>query len=256
MPRNSPLHALDPRVKIAAVGAATVGFFLVSRWELVAAIAVSLGGLIRLSRLPAGYVLGGLRPVWLLLLATLLANAFFVPGQPLAGLEGIPASREGLARGGLMAARLGFLVLLTSLLTLTTSPIQLTDGVEKMLAPLRKLGVPSHELAMVAAIALRFLPTLAQEADRIVKAQVARGACLDRGGPLRRGRALVPVLVPLFVSAFRHAEDLALAMEARCYRGGEGRTRLCELRLRARDGLAGVLVLAFLGGLVALERML
>ena len=150
--------------------------------------------------------------------------------------------------------RLFLLVLATSLLSLTTSPILLTDAVEKLLAPFRVLGVPSHELAMVSTIALRFVPTLALETERILKAQVSRGASFDRGGLLTRARALVPVLVPLFVCAFRHAEDLAVAMEARCYRGGGGRTRLRELRFTLRDALATLGGLAALAGLVLLDR--
>ena len=181
-------------------------------------------------------------------------NAALTPGIPLSGMEGFPVTREGLLRGGGMALRLFLLVLATSLLSLTTSPILLTDAVEKLLSPFGRLGVPSHELAMVSTIALRFVPTLALETERIMKAQAARGARLDRGNPLVRARALVPVLVPLFVSAFRHAEDLAVAMEARCYRGGEGRTRLRELRLRPADFWATAAGLTFLFGLVALDR--
>ncbi len=208
----------------------------------------------RLARLPLGYLLRGLRLVWILALLTFVFNATLTPGTSVAGFEGWPLTREGLLRGGGMAMRLFLLVLATSLLSLTTSPILLTDAVEKLLAPFRRLGVPTHELAMVSTIALRFVPTLALETERIMKAQVARGACLDRGNPLVRARALVPVLVPLFVSAFRHAEDLAVAMEARCYRGGEGRTRLRDLQFRRADLWGTLAGLVFLVLLVGLDR--
>ena len=231
-----------------------VALFLVQRLDLLGLAAVALLGLGMAARLPAGYMLRGLRLVWVLALLTFLFNATLTPGTPLAGLPKVPLTLEGLQRGGGMALRLFLLVLATSLLSLTTSPILLTDAVEKLLSPFRILGLPTHELAMVSTIALRFVPTLALETERIMKAQTARGARLDRGGFLTRARALVPVLVPLFVSAFRHAEDLAVAMEARCYQGGEGRTRLRELRFRAADAWGTLLGLAFLAGLVWLDR--
>lgn len=231
-----------------------IGLFLVTRLELLAL--AGLLGLVagRVARLPVGYLLRGLRMVWVLALLTFVFNAAFTPGTQV--VPGWPLTHEGLLRGGTMAGRLFLLVLATSLLSLTTSPIQLTDAVEKLLSPFRRLGVPSHEIAMVSTIALRFVPTLALEAERIMKAQMARGARFDEGGPLRRSRALIPVLVPLFVSAFRHAEDLAVAMEARCYRGGEGRTRLRELRFTLRDLLLTLLGVAGMVGFVVLDRWL
>lgn len=235
-------------------GAAMVCLFLVQRLELLALTGLVVLALGLAARLPGGYLLRGLRLVWVLAVLTFVFNATLTPGRPLTGLEGLPLTQEGLWRGGGMALRLFLLVLATSLLSLTTSPILLTDAVEKLLAPFGRLGVPSHELAMVSTIALRFVPTLALETERIMKAQAARGACLDRGNPLVRARALVPVLVPLFVSAFRHAEDLAVAMEARCYRGGEGRTRLRELRFTSSDFWSTAAGLAFLVGLVGLDR--
>lgn len=228
--------------------------FLVHRLELLALAGLFTLVLGSVARLQAGYLLRGLRLVWVLALLTFVFNAALTPGRPFEGFEAWPVTREGLLRGGGMALRLFLLVLATSLLSLTTSPILLTDAVEKLLSPFRRLGVPSHELAMVSTIALRFVPTLALETERIMKAQLARGANFDRGGPLARARALVPVLVPLFVSAFRHAEDLAVAMEARCYRGGEGRTRLRELRFTGTDLVATLAGLAFLAGLVLLDR--
>lgn len=231
-----------------------VALFLVHRLELLVLAGLVVLMLGRVARLPVGYMVRGLRLVWVLALLTFVFHLTLTPGTPFAGLEGWPLTHEGLQRGGAMALRLFLLVLATSLLSLTTSPILLTDAVEKILHPFRRLGVPSHELAMVSTIALRFVPTLALETERIMKAQMARGARFDSGGPLARARALVPVLVPLFVSAFRHAEDLAVAMEARCYRGGEGRTRLRELRFTGRDFLAMLVGLGALGGLVVLDR--
>lgn len=236
------------------MGAAMGALFLVQRLEVLFLAGLGILALGAVGRLRPGYLLRGLRVVWVLALLTFVFNAVLTPGTTLAGLEGWPLTREGLLRGGGMAMRLFLLVLATSLLSLTTSPILLTDAVEKLLAPFRILGVPSHELAMVSTIALRFVPTLALETERILKAQVSRGASFDRGGLLTRARALVPVLVPLFVCAFRHAEDLAVAMEARCYRGGGGRTRLRELRFTLRDALATVAGLAALAALVLVDR--
>jgi energy-coupling factor transport system permease protein len=231
-----------------------IALFMVHRLALLLLAGLVILLLGKSARLSLGYLIRGLRLVWILALLTFVFNAMLTPGSPMPGLEGLPVTREGLLRGGAMAMRLFLLVLATSLLSLTTSPILLTDAVEKLLAPFRRLGVPSHELAMVSTIALRFVPTLALETERIMKAQLARGACLDRGNPLVRARALIPVLVPLFVSAFRHAEDLAVAMEARCYRGGEGRTRLRDLHMKAADWWGGLGGLLFLVALVGLDR--
>src|SRR3990172_9434754 len=196
-------------------------------------------GIIALARIPLGFVLRGLRPIVFLLLLTVVLNVFF------SGVEGgtvvfrlwrFTATREGIIRALFIAYRLILLVGVTSLLTFTTSPVELTDGIERLLRPFRRIGVPAHELAMMMTIALRFIPTLLEETEKIMKAQMARGAVFDRGGALRRARALV--LVPLFVSAFRRADELALAMEARCYRGGDKRTRMKELRFARRDGAA------------------
>lgn len=186
-----------------------------------------------------------LRIVWLLALCSFLFNIFLVDGNALISFAGLQITDSGVTRGCVMALRLFILVLVTSLLSYTTSPILLTDGMEKLLRPGRCIGIPAQELAMVCTIALRFVPTLLQETERIVKAQLARGASLDRGGPLVRIKALLPIIIPLFISAFRHAEDLALAMEARCYCGGQGRTRLHELNFKLKDALALILCAAF-----------
>jgi energy-coupling factor transport system permease protein len=244
VPRESPVHRLDPRTKIAAVTAFMIVIFVVRDFVGYGLLALFLIAIVALARIPLGFVLRGLRPIVFLLLLTVVLNVFF------SGVDGgtvvfriwrLTATREGIMRALFIACRLILLVGVTSLLTFTTSPVELTDGIERLLRPFRRIGVPAHELAMMMTIALRFIPTLLEETEKIMKAQMARGAVFDRGGALRRARALIPVLVPLFVSAFRRADELALAMEARCYRGGEQRTRMKELRFAPRDAAALVI---------------
>ncbi len=191
-----------------------------------------------LSRVPVKYVFKGLRPLIIILLLTIFVNMFMVEGEVFYSLGPLDITREGLVQAARMATRLVLLVMGASLLTLTTSPIALTDGIEKLLSPFRRVGVPAHELAMMMTIALRFIPTLLDETDKIMKAQMARGADFESGNLVNRAKNLVPLLVPLFISAFRRADELALAMESRCYRGGKGRTRLKVLHMAGRDYLA------------------
>lgn len=188
-----------------------------------------------LSRVPVKYVLRGLRPLIFIIILTLGLNVFMTPGEVLWKWRFLTITEEGLVKGAMMGARLILLIVGTSLLTLTTSPIALTDGIESLLRPGTRIGVPAHELAMMMSIALRFIPTLLEETEKIMKAQMARGADFESGNLLRRAKSLIPLLVPLFVSAFRRADELATAMEARCYRGGEGRTKLKELRYSKLD---------------------
>lgn len=233
-----------------------VGLFFVQRLDIMllgGAVFFALG--VR-AGIAAGYLARGLRLVWILSLFTLVFNAFLTPGVVLWQLGDLTLTWEGMVRGSAMAMRFFLLVLLTSLLSLTTAPIVLTDAIERVLLPFKYVGVPTHELALVSTIALRFVPTLAQETDLIMKAQLARGACLDRGPWRRRGKALVSVIVPLFVSAFRYADDLAQAMDARCYRGGVGRTRLYELRVRNSDFWALGLGIMFILALIMGDRVL
>jgi len=247
LPRESPVHRLDPRTKIAAVTILTVAIFVVRDFGGYGLLTLFLLGTVLLSQIPVGYLLRGLRPVLFLLLLTVVLNMFFSGisgGTVLFRLGPLVTTREATARALFIGYRLVALVLVTSLLTFTTSPVELTDGIERILRPFRRVGVPAHELAMMMTIALRFIPTLMEETEKIMKAQMARGAEFDQGNLLRRARALVPVLVPLFVSAFRRADDLALAMEARCYRGGDYRTRMKQLRFAARDGIALVITAA------------
>ncbi|MDR7522160.1 MAG: energy-coupling factor transporter transmembrane component T [Armatimonadota bacterium] len=249
LPRPSPLHRLDPRTKILAATWLVVLLFVVPSFSGQGLFALGLLALLVAGQIPLGYALRGLRPIVILVGLTVVLNIFFAGGGPDGGrvlfhLGPLVATERGLLTGLFLGVRLVLLVAVTSLLTLTTSPIEFTDGLERLLRPLRRIGVPAHELAMMMTIALRFVPTLLDETEKIMKAQMARGADFGRGHVLQRARAFVPVLVPLLVSAFRRSEDLALAMEARCYQGGEGRTRMNELRWRAADAAAAIVVAA------------
>ncbi len=241
IPRDSPIHRLDPRTKLLATTAFLVILFLVRGFWGLGVFGAFLVAAFALAQIPIPFALRSLRPVLVLLLLALVLQLFF--GAPEGGTVLVrwgpfTATREGLVQGLFVTARLVLLILGTSLLTYTTSPVAIADALERLLHPFRRVGVPAHELAMMMTIALRFIPTLVEETERIMKAQASRGADFTSGGPIRRARALLPVLVPLFVSAFRRAEDLALAMEARCYRGGEGRTRMRQLRYTTRDAVA------------------
>ncbi len=247
-PGNSLLHRLDPRVKITGVFLLSVAIFLPRAWPGYLATVLFTLAMVALGQVPLKQIFRGLRPILIFLVITALFNLFLTPGEELFRIGPLVATREGLRLVGVTSTRLILLVTIASILTLTTSPIRLTDGLEMMLRPLRPIGVPAHELALMMTIALRFIPTLAEEADRIMRAQQARGASFATGSVVSRVRSLVPVLVPLFVAAFRRADELATAMEARGYRGGEGRTRMRELTFAARDGVA----LAVLVGFVAL----
>lgn len=254
VPGSSPVHRLDPRTKL--LGATAFVALLFAARGLAGYLAVTVFALlvVLLSAIPVSYLLRGLRPLLFLLLLTLVLQVFLTPGTPIWHWRFLVATREGLAQGIFLGYRLVLLVFVTSLLTLTTSPIALTDGLERLLSPFKRFGVPAHELAMMMTIALRFIPTLLEEADKIMKAQMARGADFESGNPIQRVRGLVPLLVPLFVGAFRRADELAMAMEARCYRGGEGRTRLKQLRFSGLD-LGALLVFAALTAAVVWLRV-
>lgn len=234
-PGDSLIHRLDPRSKLLVVSAQILGLFLVGRLVGLAGFALMIASMAVQARIPLGYLLRSLRPLLVIVLLTFVLNALFTPGESLLRVGFVSVSREGLYRGLFMTLRLLLLITASSLLTLTTSPVALTDGLERILSPFRRLGVPAHEFAMMMTIALRFIPTLMEEADRTMKAQMARGADFGSGSLVRRARSFIPLLVPLFIGAFRRADELAVAMEARCYRGGEGRTRLKTLRITALD---------------------
>jgi len=234
-PAESVIHRLDPRTKIGATLVFIVVLFIAHSFASFFVLA-GFGWLaVYLSKVPVRLILRGLRPILFILGFTLVLHVFMTDGRVWFELGPFTATWEGLEQGAFVATRLIILIGTTSLLTLTTSPISLTDGLEKLLKPFSRVGVPAHELAMMMTIALRFIPTLLEEAEKVMKAQMARGADFETGNMLQRARSLVPLLVPLFVGAFRRADDLAMAMEARCYRGGENRTRMRQLRTGPAD---------------------
>jgi energy-coupling factor transport system permease protein len=247
------LHALDPRAKILATAGLVLGLFLVDSIAGFLVVAVAVAALLAASGIPAGVFLRILRPVAFIVALTVLFQVLFSrEGATLVEWGPLELHSGGLRLGLFLGLRILLLVSAAGLLTATTSPVALADGIENLLSPFKRLRFPAHEVAMMMTIALRFIPTLGEEAEKITKAQAARGADFSQGGPLRRALALVPVLVPLTVGTFRRADELAEAMESRGYQGGEGRTRYRELRFRARDALALVLTqLILLAGVLA-----
>ena len=242
-PADSVVHRLDPRVKIVLLIALIVAIFLAGNLLAFVPVILFLLWTARLSKVPVRLMLKGLKPLRFILILTFVLNLFFLQGEtPLLDLGFAVIKKESLITAIHYSLRLVLLVLASSLLTLTTPPITLTDGLERLLSPLRVIHFPAHEMAMMMSIALRFIPTLLEEADKIMKAQTARGADFESGNLIARAKAMVPLLVPLFVSAFRRAGDLAMAMEARCYHGGEGRTRLRVLKCQRRDYIACALL--------------
>lgn len=239
-PTGSAIHALDPRVKLLGALAVLAASLLTESPYAYLFLSVFLGAVVVTSRLRAGFLLRNAASLRWLLIIVFVMHGFVTPGVPV--FEWLPKlTREGLLLGAIFAWRIAIMVSTASLLTATTAPVDLGDALEKMLGPLSRLGVPVHELAMISVIALRFVPTLLDEAGRIIKAQQGRGASFE-GGPVARARSALPILVPLFASAFRRADDLALAMDARCYRGAVGRTKYVELRFAAADCVAMLVV--------------
>ena len=252
-PGNSPIHILDPRTKILLTLAYISSIFLAINYSAYIVLGLFLAAIILIAQIPVKIVIRSIKPLWIILLLTAGIHLFMTPGTILFSLGPLSVTQEGLRQGIQMSARLILLILISSLLTFTTSPIALTDAIERLLSPLKLLKLPVHELAMMMTIALRFVPTLLEETDRIMKAQMARGADFSSGNIIKRGQNMVPLLVPLFISAFRRADDLATAMEARCYRGGEHRTRMKELKLGARDIIACLITGMITAGLVWLR---
>ena len=238
-PVKSMVHSLDPRVKIILLIAAIVSVFMAGNMLAFLPVAAYIVLACRLSNVPFRMLLKGVKPLRFIIIFTIVLNIFFLPGETVwLDLGFAKITQEAVMTAILYALRLVLLVMFSSLLTLTTAPVTLTDGLERLLSPLSKIGFPAHEMAMMMTIALRFIPTLLEEADKIMKAQSARGADFESGNLMARAKAMVPLLVPLFVSAFRRAGDLAMAMEARCYHGGKGRTRLHILKMQKNDWLA------------------
>jgi energy-coupling factor transport system permease protein len=255
-PGNSVVHRLDPRTKLIAVFLYIVALFLCKFFVTYGIMFAALCLCIKLSKVPLKSILGGLKPVLLIVMITAALNLFYTPGEHvLAKVWILTITLEGVFAAIFMVIRIMMLIAGTFLLTYTTSPILLTDGLEALLNPLKKIKVPVHELAMMMSIALRFIPTLIEETDKIMSAQRARGADFETGSLIQRAKALIPLLVPLFISSFRRADELAVAMECRCYRGGEGRTRLRQLKYQNIDRVALVFFVVLTVGVGLLGRM-
>lgn len=252
---ESVLHRLDPRVKIGGTLLFILTLFFYKNLLGYVAAAVFLAAVIRLSHVPFRYMVKGMRSILFLILITVAFNLFLTPGTTVFSFWKLTVTREGIEMTVSMTVRLTMLILGSSLMTLTTTPNNLTDGMEKMLGFLKAFRVPVHEVAMMMSIALRFIPILMEETDKIMKAQMARGADFESGGLMTRAKAMVPLLVPLFISAFRRANDLAMSMEARCYRGGEGRTKMKPLKYQRRDFLAYLCLAVFVAASIWIGRL-
>lgn len=249
---DSPIHRMDPRVKIAGTFLFMVSlFFQKSILTYVLAVA-ALALVVKISKVPFQFMVRGLKPLLFILLFSVLINIFFVPGEVLATFWIFNITKEGIIQAIFMGVRLVVLILGASLLTLTTTPNQLTDGLEKMFGCLKKIKVPVHEIAMMMSIALRFIPILTEETDKIMKAQMARGADLDSGNMFQKMKSMIPILVPLFVSAIRRANDLAMAMEAKCYNGSDGRTKMKPLIYQKVDKTGYFLEICYLAAMIGL----
>ncbi|MDY6104617.1 MAG: energy-coupling factor transporter transmembrane component T [Acetatifactor sp.] len=252
---KSYIHDLDPRVKLGGTVLYIISLFCFKNYlgYLIAALFLAL--VVKLSHVPFRFMVKGMKAILMLLMITVMFNLFLTPGTPVVTLWKLTITAEGVRMALTMMARLTLLVIGSSLMTLTTTPNNLTDGMEKMMSPLKVIKVPVHEVAMMMSIALRFIPILMEETDKIMKAQTARGADFEHGNLLARAKALVPLLVPLFISAFRRANDLAMAMEARCYRGGEGRTKMKPLIYKKKDFLAYAVLVVYMVVSIVVGRL-
>jgi len=252
-PGNSPVHLLDPRTKIVFLVIYIVALFVAANWVSYGLVFAFLVAVIAISRIPLKAIVRGMKPLIVILIFTGILNIFFTPGgRVLVSFWGITITLDGIVKAFFMMSRILLLITGTFLLTYTTSPIALTDGLESLLNPLKKLRFPVHELSMMMCIAMRFIPTLIEETDKIMAAQKARGADFESGKLMQRVKALIPILVPLFVSAFRRADELATAMECRCYHGGDGRTKMKLLRYKRRDIVSYGVGLLLLAGIFTL----
>ncbi len=255
-PADSVIHRLDPRVKLVGTIVFLVSLFLFQDFSGYIAATIYLACVIKISKVPLKFMLKGLKSIFILLLFSVIFNLFLTDGETLIHLFWrVRITKEGLRIAVFMAIRLVYLIIGTSIMTLTTTPNDLTDGLEKGLRPLKRIHVPVHEIAMMMSIALRFIPILLEETDKIMKAQMARGADFESGNVLQRAKSMIPILVPLFISAFRRANDLAMAMEARCYHGGEGRTKMKPLIYRRRDFIAYATFAIYLSVVVAINTV-
>lgn len=252
---DSVVHRLDPRVKLVATLLFISSLFVVNQAAGYIVAVLFLATAIKLSHVPFRFMVRGMRAILFLLVLTFVFNLFLMPGEAVLSVWKLTVTREGITIAVKMAVRLSMLIIGSSVMTLTTTPNNLTDGLERLLKPLQKLRVPVHEIAMMMSIALRFIPILLEETDKIMKAQMARGASFDEGNLLQRAKGMVPLLVPLFISAFRRANDLAMAMEARCYRGGEGRTKMKPLHYEKRDYLTYAVLLTYFALCVVIGKI-
>ncbi len=252
---ESVIHKLDPRVKLGGTLLFIISLFCFHNFIGYIVAALFLAMVIKLSGVPFKFMVRGMKSILFLLLITVCFNLFLTPGEPLMTLWKLSITAEGVELALTMAVRLSMLIIGSSVMTLTTTPNNLTDGMEKMLRPLRIFKVPVHEVAMMMSIALRFIPILLEETDKIMKAQIARGADFESGNLVKRAKALIPLLIPLFISAFRRANDLAMAMEARCYRGGEGRTKMKPLIYKKQDGIAYLCIAVYMAGSIFIGRI-
>lgn len=250
-PADSPIHKLDARVKIVITFLYIISLFFVNTFVGYLFVIAMLYGVIRQSKVPLQFMLRGIKGIMMIIIFTAFINVFMTPGDTVLWQGGIfTITLEGVLMAVKMCVRLVLLIIGSSVMTLTTTPIQLTDGIEYLLRPFKKIGVPAHEIAMMMTIALRFVPTLLDETDKIMKAQQARGADFESGNIIQRAKSLIPILVPLFISAFRRADELAMAMEARCYHGDENRTRMNVMKLTGLDTKAAVVTAFYLAVLV------
>ena len=245
-PADSIIHKLDPRVKLFATMLYIISLFCFKGIAAFILVTAFLVAVIKLSKVPFKFMVKGLKAIVILMMITAVFNLFLTPGEELVSFWIFTITKEGAVNAVMMAVRLTYLILGTSIMTLTTTPNQLTDGLEKALMPLSKIGIPVHAIAMMMSIALRFIPILIEETDKIMKAQMARGADFESGNLMKKVKSMIPLLVPLFVSAFRSADDLAMAMEARCYNGGAGRTKMKPLKYVKRDRIAYLVLIGYL----------
>lgn len=248
-PENSIIHKLDPRVKLFGTIIFVVALFVANNFLSFALIIIALALVVKASKVPFAKVLKGIKGILFILIFTVILNIIFTPGTAVVSFWIVTITKEGLIRGGFLALRLTFLILCTSVLTLTTTPNDLADGLEKSFKFLNVIHFPVHEMAMMMSLALRFIPTLVEETEKIMKAQKARGADFETGGLMKRVNSLIPLLVPLFVSSIRRALDLAMAMEARCYHGGN-RTKLKPLKYQKKDAIAYVIFAVFMAAIL------
>ena len=251
-PGDTVVHRLDPRTKIVLLVVYIVALFQASGWWSYALLLAATAAVMLLGHIRAKNIFKGLKPMLFIIAFTALLNMFYTPGRPV--VEGWIITWEGIERSVQMILRIVLLIAGTFLLTYTTSPIALTDGLERLMSPLKRIGVPVHEMTLMMSMALRFIPTLIEETDKIMSAQRSRGADFETGNLIRRAKALLPILVPLFVSAFRRADELAVAMESRCYHGGEGRTRMKQMKLQSIDAFAFALGVLFLAAIIVMRR--